>query len=47
MSTKRKNYSQEYKLEAVRLSHDPGTNVSSPARKLNIKTKLLYRWRGP
>ena len=37
-------YSQELKLEAVRLSHEPGQGISKTARGLNISKSALYRW---
>ncbi len=43
--TKRKRYTREFKLEAVRLleeSDEPATEIS---RRLGIRRNLLYKWR--
>ena len=40
----RRRYSREFKLEAVRLSHEPGKTIAQVARELNIKAHELYRW---
>ena len=47
MSTKekRRKYDREFKLEAVRLSHEPGRSVSGVARNLGISANVLHRWR--
>ena len=45
MSKPRRQFSKEYKVEAVRRSHDPGVKVSDIARELGIRPELLYRWR--
>ncbi len=44
MST-RKNYSREFKLEAVRLLDTSEQPSSELARELGVKRTLLYRWR--
>ena len=48
MSTKekRRKYDRDFKLEAVRLSHEPGRSVSGVARNLGISANVLHRWRG-
>ncbi len=38
-------YSREFKVEAVRLSYEPGQGISKTARELNISKSALYRWR--
>ena len=43
--TKRRKFTKEFKLEAVRLSKQPGMTVVQAARDLGIRVKLLYRWR--
>ncbi len=44
-ATARRKFTKEFKLEAVRLSSQPGMTVVQAARDLGIRTKLLYRWR--
>jgi len=43
--TERKQYSKEYKQEAVRRSQEPGVKAADVARELGIRPALLYRWR--
>ena len=38
-----KKYSKEFKLEAVRLSHEQGG--AKTARELGIQPNMLYKWR--
>ena len=45
MKKKRKKFSKEYKVEAVRRSNEPNVKVSEVARELGIRPELLYRWR--
>lgn len=45
MDRARRQYTREFKLEAVRLSEDPERSAASVARELGIKPKLMYRWR--
>jgi transposase len=45
MSKTRRQFSKEYKLEAVRRSREPGVKVSTVARELGIRPAILYRWR--
>ena len=47
MSEKRTNkqYSAEFKEEAVALVHDQGYSVSEAAKSLGIGTSLLYKWK--
>jgi transposase len=47
MSTeKRRKYDREFKLEAVRLSLEPGRSVAGVARDLGISENALHVWRG-
>jgi len=41
----RRKFTKEFKVEAVRLSNQPGMTVVQAARDLGIRSKLLYRWR--
>lgn len=41
----RRIYTQEFKAEAVALSHSSDKPAAQIARELGIKPKLLYRWR--
>lgn len=43
--TARRKYTQEFKVEAVRLSRQPGMTVVKAASDLGIRAKMLYRWR--
>lgn len=46
MSTKtRRQYTEEFKTEAVRLVRDSARPVAQLARDLGIADHLLYRWR--
>ena len=42
----RRRYAPEFKIEAVRLSRQPGMQATKVARDLGIRVKELYRWRG-
>lgn len=42
---RRKKYTKEFKLEAVKLSYQEGVTVVEVARDLGIKENLLYNWR--
>ena len=44
MTKPRKNYSREFKENAVKLSFER-SNVSDLARELGIRPNFLYRWR--
>lgn len=44
MTTKRKRYSKEFKLEAVRLLDEGKKSPADIARELGIQRGLLYRW---
>jgi transposase len=43
--TERRQFSKEYKLEAVQRSREPGVKAADVARELGIRPSLLYRWR--
>jgi transposase len=45
MVKKRRKYTREFKLEAVRLSEEREEPVAEIARQLGIGPNLLYRWR--
>lgn len=45
MSEKRRNYSAEFKREAIRLITDHGYGVSETARNLGINANMLRRWK--
>lgn len=42
---KRKRYSREFKLEAVRHSQEPGKTVAEVARELELRENDLHDWR--
>jgi transposase len=44
MMTKRKTYTKEFKLEAVRLFEAGDKDGASLARELGIRRKQLYKW---
>lgn len=44
MQTRRK-FSREFKLEAVRLAHDPNVTLKQVASELGINAGLLGKWR--
>lgn len=46
MATDRRNYTEEFKREAVRLMESSGKPVAQIARDLGINDNNLYRWRG-
>jgi transposase len=41
----RRKFTKEFKVEAVRLTNQPGMTVVKAARDLGIRAKVLYRWR--
>jgi transposase len=45
MSEKRRQYTDEFKREAVRLVTDQGYGVTEAARNLGINAKMLGRWK--
>jgi len=40
----RRQYSDEYKSEAVRLANDSGKPVRQVARELGVNANVLHRW---
>jgi transposase len=45
MNKERKQYDEEFKKRAVRLSYDPARTVQSVIDDLGISNSMLYRWR--
>jgi len=45
MGSSRRRYSREFKLEAVRLSEQPGVTQTELASELGIRAEMLYRWK--
>ena len=45
MSTTRRKYAPEFKLEAVRLVTDQGQTIAEVSRQLDINPGLLHQWR--
>jgi transposase len=45
MSTNRKQYTQEFKIEAVGLTHQPGMSLAQVARDLGLNEGMLGRWK--
>ena len=43
--TERKQFSREFKQEAVRLAYSSGKSVAEVARELEIPVHQLYKWR--
>ena len=43
--TTRRRYTDEFKVEAVRLTRESGRPVAQVARELGISDTVLYRWR--
>ena len=44
MSEKRRQYTKEFKLEAVQLALNSQGAISNTARRLGIRSNLLSRW---
>ena len=42
---KRRSHSREFKLEAVRRTHEPGKTTAEVARELDISENELHEWR--
>lgn len=42
---KRARYSEEFKREAIKLTQQPGANVSHIARDIGVSAGQLFRWR--
>ena len=45
MTTTRRQFSQEFKLEAVRLAKERGRSQAQVARALGIRPDMLRRWK--
>ena len=45
MTSERRQYTAEYKREAVELSESSDKSVRQIAEELGIRPRLLYRWR--
>jgi transposase len=45
MSRKRKRYTREFKIEALRLIRESGKPVAQVARELGIRADLLHSWK--
>ena len=45
MTPKRKHYSKQFKIDAVKLVTEQGFNVSAAARNLGIHHSSLRRWK--
>jgi transposase len=46
MGEKRRQYTREFKIEAVRLVDESGRSKAQIARELGIHASLLKRWKG-
>jgi|SRR6056297_695485 len=44
-SNKRKNYSKEFKLNAVKMVTEEGRRAAEVARDLGISENLIYNWK--
>ena len=44
MNSRRRRYSLEFKLEAVRLANESGRSKTQIARELDISRPMLYSW---
>lgn len=44
-AAKRKRYEKQFKLDAVKLTEQPGTSVASVARDLGIDANTLHHWK--
>jgi len=45
MTRKRKHYSKQFKVDAIKLVTEQGYNVSEAARNLGIRHSSLRRWK--
>lgn len=45
MSTPRRQYTDEFKQEAVRLVREAGRPIAQVARDLGLAESMIYRWR--
>lgn len=44
MGAKRRRFTREFKLEAVRMAQRPGVTNTEVAQELGISVESLYRW---
>ena len=44
MTSKRKEYDEEFKKRAVQLSYNPERTVQSVVKSLGITNSMIYRW---
>jgi len=45
MNSKRRKYSRDFKIEAVRLAEESEESAAAVARQLGIHPNLIYKWR--
>jgi transposase len=45
MTAKRRSYTKQFKIDAVKLVTEQGYNVSEAARNLDLHPNLLRRWK--
>jgi len=45
MSKKRRTYTREYKVEAVKLVTEQGISLSEAGRRLGISCSMIFRWK--
>ena len=45
MTEKRRSYTKQFKIDAVKLVTEQGYNISEAARNLDLHPNLLRRWR--
>jgi transposase len=45
MARERRQFSEEFRREAVRLAYESGRRLSDVARELDVGTNLIRRWR--
>ena len=45
MSTKKKSYSKQFKIDAVKLVTEQGYKLSEAAKNLGINANMLWRWK--
>jgi transposase len=45
MSQKRRQFTREFKLEALRLAEQEGMTASRAAEQLGVNREALYRWK--
>jgi len=44
-NSSRNNYSREFKLEAVKMTNQPGRTIAEVARELDMRENDLHTWR--